>query len=163
MNVVWNCQCDCGELTTAITTYLKSGKKTSCGCQQYRSGSSVYNWTGCGEIPGTYIYTVKNGAVNRSIAFKLSSKFMWELFLRQNRRCALSGISLDFGTKKTASLDRIDSRRGYTEDNVQWVHKDINRMKVNYPEDYFIRLCKLVAKHSKKLLSLRGSGEIGQS
>jgi hypothetical protein len=49
----------------------------------------------------------------------------------------------------TASLDRIDSSRGYTLDNIQWVHKDLNKMKTNYPNDYFIKMCKYVANNNK--------------
>ena len=36
------------------------------------------------------------------------------------------------------SLDRIDSSKGYEENNVQWVHKDINLMKNKYDNKYFI-------------------------
>ena len=50
----------------------------------------------------------------------------------------------------TASLDRIDSSRGYTLDNIQWVHKDLNKMKTNYPNDYFIKMCKYVANNNKQ-------------
>lgn len=30
--LIWNCQCDCGNLTTAKTRDLKNGHKKSCGC-----------------------------------------------------------------------------------------------------------------------------------
>ena len=40
-----------------------------------------------------------------------------------------------------ASLDRIDPNIGYKRDNIQWVHKDINRMKQHYPEVYFVEMC----------------------
>lgn len=43
------------------------------------------------------------------------------------------------------SLDRIDSKKGYVVGNVQWVHKDINRMKNTFPQDYFIQVCKQIA------------------
>ena len=46
----------------------------------------------------------------------------------------------------TMSLDRIDNNKGYIEENVQWVHKDINMMKRIYSQDYFIYMCKLVAE-----------------
>jgi hypothetical protein len=45
----------------------------------------------------------------------------------------------------TASVDRIDSSKDYVEGNVQWLHKDINRMKWDLDTDKFIELCKLVA------------------
>ena len=48
--------------------------------------------------------------------------------------------------KTTASLDRIDSNKGYVEGNVQWVHVDVNYMKLDYDQDYYINICRLIAK-----------------
>jgi hypothetical protein len=36
-----------------------------------------------------------------------------------------------------ASLDRIDSSRGYTEDNVQWVCWSVNQMKSDKTKEEF--------------------------
>lgn len=54
-------------------------------------------------------------------------------------------------TKKnrTASLDRIDSSKGYLENNVQWVHKDINWMKQDYSHEEFLQYCKLIYENKK--------------
>ena len=51
--------------------------------------------------------------------------------------------------KTTASLDRIDSKKAYTVDNIQWVHKDINMLKNKYDQEYFIHMCTLVANKTK--------------
>lgn len=51
----------------------------------------------------------------------------------------------------TASLDRIDSSRGYVEGNVQWVHKDVNFMKQALSQERFVELCTLVAEKARKL------------
>ena len=48
----------------------------------------------------------------------------------------------------TASLDRIDSDGAYTIDNVQWIHKDINRMKSNLKQENFIEYCRLIALYN---------------
>lgn len=68
----------------------------------------------------------------------------------QERRCALTDIELvmpeRFGDARTASLDRIDSSGSYRIGNVQWVHKDVNRMKNDFDQDYFVKMCRLVAK-----------------
>lgn len=78
------------------------------------------------------------------------------MFLQQNRKCALSGIDIDFKKGndvkrglQTASLDRIDSSKGYIVGNVQWVHKDINFMKGTLSNNQFLELCNLVSKHNK--------------
>ena len=78
---------------------------------------------------------------------------MWDLFIKQNKKCALSGLDIEFSRKlkdgtTTASLDRIDSSKGYIQNNVQWVHKDINRIKQNLDQEKFIELCKMVAKEN---------------
>lgn len=49
---------------------------------------------------------------------------------------------------QTASLDRIDSQQGYNSNNIQFVHKDVNMIKQIYTQDYFIKMCKLVAEHN---------------
>jgi hypothetical protein len=50
----------------------------------------------------------------------------------------------------TASLDRIDSKLGYIPGNIQWVHKTINRMKVNLPEEDFVYFCRLITDYRNK-------------
>ena len=49
----------------------------------------------------------------------------------------------------TASLDRIDSSKGYIKGNVQWVHKEFNKMKLDLLDKEFIDICKLVHKYHK--------------
>lgn len=119
-------------------------------------GASHANWKGYGEISGSKWNAVKKHLVreNRTIEFNITIEYAWNLFLLQNRKCALTGIELVFHLKKrkaddpqtTASLDRIDSSKGYIEGNVQWVHQHINIMKHHYSQEEFISMCNLVAK-----------------
>ncbi len=94
---------------------------------------------------------LKRVAKLRNIKFTITDKEMWKLLTNQERKCALSGLSIVFknARHKTASLDRIDSKKGYTIDNVQWVHKDINRMKSSLKQNYFIKLCKLIYENNE--------------
>lgn len=55
--------------------------------------------------------------------------------------------NVDF-KQQTASLDRIDSSKGYVLGNIQWVHKDINKMKLDYDQDYFIDICRRIAEYN---------------
>lgn len=107
-------------------------------------------WRGYEELSKTYLSSIENGAISRNLDFKVTPEFLWNLFLQQNKKCALTGLEIKLGSRikqQTASLDRIDSNKGYTEDNVQWVHKDINIMKSKYGQDYFIQMCKLVSSN----------------
>ena len=58
-------------------------------------------------------------------------------------RCCLSRVKLTLG--KDASLDRVDSKKGYIKGNIQWVHKTVNLMKSNIPQEIFLSFCKQVA------------------
>jgi hypothetical protein len=145
-NVLWLCKCICGNETNATTTDLKGRHKISCGCKQYRKGAAVYNWTGHGEISGSYLYQIRKSAETRNLPFNVTPKYLWDLFSKQNRKCALTGLELtNEKINRTASLDRIDSGRGYEVGNVQWVHKDINLMRNAFSTKYFIDMCTRVS------------------
>ena len=94
----------------------------------------------------------KVGAETRGLVWDLSIEAVYELYIAQEKVCALSGIPIgwaEVGVIHTASLDRIDSSLGYTLDNVQLVHKDINMMKQSYSNERFVELCKAVANKVK--------------
>lgn len=148
-------RCDCGSEVEKIPGYLTSGNVNSCGCRKYRTGSANPKWKGHGRISGTKWKNYRNGAKLRGIPFKISISQAWDLFENQGKLCALTGRALQFGrgSKTTASLDRIDSSGPYALGNVQWVHKDINALKMALPEDRFIELCQAVADHSRGLLA----------
>jgi hypothetical protein len=58
-----------------------------------------------------------------------------------------STIHGDKHGETTASLDRINSKKGYTKDNVQWVHKWINFMKQDLDEEEFITFCEAIVNY----------------
>lgn len=67
----------------------------------------------------------------------------------QGFKCALSGIDLSWSESSGMSIDRIDSSVGYTLDNIQLVHKDVNLMKNHFDQDYFVDMCSKIAQHKK--------------
>jgi hypothetical protein len=134
------CLCDCGNEFLSRTGLLKNNDTNSCGC------SPNSQWKGCGKLSGISLYRIKRNAKVRNIPFLITDQEIWNLFIKQKGICALSGLPIEINVrgKNTASLDRIDSLKGYTLDNVQWVHKDINLMKMDFSQDRFIELCKKV-------------------
>ena len=74
-------------------------------------------------------------------------KEAWDIFVKQNQKCALSGVPIsiysnyDKAYLQTGSLDRIDSTIGYVTGNIQWIHKRVNFLKRNYPEDELVFWC----------------------
>ena len=142
----WECRCNCGNLICVTMQNLQNGNSRACGCT--KQGKLNKRWKGCGDMGLSVWHQFVKGATVRNLPFELTIQWGWELYEKQQGKCALSGVPIGFGTERrrnTASLDRIDSTRGYTTDNVQWVHKDINIMKRDLPNDTFITLCKSVA------------------
>jgi hypothetical protein len=116
-------------------------------------------WLGYKNIHMSYFNKIKNecNRKSRQLEFNVTIEYLWDLFLRQDGYCAITGYPLQWGkhntiknkaTGRTASLDRIDSSQGYTENNIQWVHKDVNLIKYILSQDEFIHWCKLVANHT---------------
>jgi len=147
-----NVQCTCGSKIIKdlpINHYLT---KKSKGCEKC---SRFHTSKGFGLISGTYWSLIQNGAYKRNIEFSITIEDAWNKF---NGVCALTGLKIEFEPnsvhkkgkdnrrKRTASLDRINSDKGYTLDNIQWVHKDVNIMKNKYNQEYFKKICKLVCK-----------------
>ena len=149
----WNCKCECGTEKIIRGTDMTSSGTKSCGCLHKRNGNKSPLFRGCGEIHGERWYEITRREKSKKLEFTITLDYVWNLFLKQERKCALSGIQLVFSESVrersgTASLDRIDSSKGYVEGNVQWVHKDINNMKQHYDQNYFIELCRKIVAHS---------------
>jgi len=140
-NTIWKCRCACGRMTTASGSALHRGRITTCGCRK--------SW---GEIPGRYWCSVRNGARQRGLKLTVTIEQAWALFEKQKRRCALTGRRIKFAPR-TASFDRIDSTKGYVVGNVQWIHRDVNKMKQEFSEAYFIKTCAEIVQHHQRPLS----------
>jgi hypothetical protein len=86
--------------------------------------------------------------------FDLDVQFLADLLVKQGGVCALSGEHLTLPIKSSrdnhfnTSIDRIDSSKGYTRDNVQLVTKKVNRHKLDSSDPDFVDLCKMVAANN---------------
>lgn len=146
--VVWEVGCSCGGKAKVTTADLlrKDGKnRVSCGCMNFRSGPKSANWKSPNDISMRYWNAVKDSALRRGFDFNITIEYAFECF---DGQCALTGMDIELS--QTASIDRIDSSLGYVEGNIQWLHKDINRLKSNWPQDQFIELCRKVVNHARE-------------
>jgi len=143
------CRCDCGNDTFTIRpSSLLINEANNCGCNRRRENF-------VGKLGKTMFSRFKRNAKKRGISFEVDMEYLWKLYEDQGGKCALTGLPIIFGEKSvdssTASIDRIDSTKGYIAGNLQWVHKDINCMKWNIPQDKFIEFCKLAVDYNEKL------------
>lgn len=89
----------------------------------------------------------KKSAKSRGLNWNLSLEQMFESF---NGKCALTGWEISIGYKnETASLDRIDSCKPYSQDNIQWVHAMVNMCKNKYDQKKFVEMCVAIADKVK--------------
>lgn len=150
--VIWECQCTvegCGKIVERPSNVLMHSEKAnkSCGCYP-----ALSNFRGIGDLSGSYFNTIRHGAISRDLDFSITKEYIWNLFLSQSKRCALTGEELRLmkGYRRkqrlvqTASLDRIDSSKGYVEGNVQWIHKTLQFMKSDLLDREFIDMCRKV-------------------
>ncbi len=120
-----------------------------------RNGKLNGKWKGYEGISLSYFNDIKNRTKKINREFNITIEDMWNQFIKQNKKCIYTGVELQLPKRNragyfgTASLDRIDSSKGYTKENIQWVHKDINWMKQDFDENYFVNMCDLVSNHTK--------------
>jgi len=156
----WSCECECGIICIIGSAHLATGATKSCGCLKKEAHKELTkrNFKGINDLSSTYFSQIQRSARNRNLELTVTKEFLWDLFVEQHRKCALSGegITLIKGRDtsiQTASLDRIDSSKGYVVGNVQWVHKVVNILKNNLSDTDFLNWCCLVVKHKIRELN----------
>jgi len=138
-------------LSTAIQrgSTCKSCRTTNCNKKrQPKNGSLNATWKGCNAVPGKTLSKLKNGAKNRRIEVHITVEDISRQYEAQGRKCALTGIPVFFG--ENASVDRIDSDKHYTTDNIQILHKLVNIMKRDISQKDFISMCYSVVNNCKE-------------
>lgn len=152
----WKVKCiHCGnEKEIGYQKVLQSLQDGCSKCVKNRfAGANSFNWKGtCDNVPSMYYHKLMKCAKKRGLDFELSRNDLDDLFKKQNGKCRYTNYDLHFGQNRirgTASLDRIDSSKGYTKENVQWVHKDINQIKWDLSHARFLELCKTITENNK--------------
>lgn len=99
-----------------------------------------------GRIP-TFLTSCRNAAKKRGNEFSLTREDflrMWEL---QQGVCAYTGWPLELGpnTPFSVSVERIDSKIGYTDKNTVLVCRVVNTMKSDIAPELFYEACRAVS------------------
>lgn len=103
-----------------------------------------------------YKYYMKN-IKQRYKTIDITLQDLHEQWVNQEGICPYSGISLILSTHSkieknaiySASVDRIDSSKGYIKGNIQFTSRAMNHMKHTMSHEDTVILCKLIAQNYK--------------
>lgn len=145
----WMWKSSCCNVVHGPSIYHHLIRGIMCLDCQFLGGANNPNWKGYKELTGVWLGERLYDAAKRNLTWALTPEYLWDLWLSQNGLCAYTGRQLQHGIN--ASLDRRDNTLGYVVGNVQWVHRDINRMKSDFIEEDFVQLCKDVTSYFNKI------------
>jgi hypothetical protein len=154
---MWLFKCECGNTITFRASDVKRGQYKSCGCitKPDYIGNKSSCWKGYEGLSGDYWYRLTKSAKERGIPVEITIKDAWEQFVKQNYKCALTGINLFFPKvvrlrNGNASLDRIDSSKGYCLGNIWWIEKELNQLKNGYTVNELLHYAYLLVNYDKE-------------
>lgn len=110
------------------------------------------------SVLGEMLANSKSRAKRKNWGHDLTRATFVHLKAKQDNKCHYCGVSLNWEAAPQfkqrlcppdrVSLDRIDSTKGYTIDNVQLVCDFCNRFKFSYPELELLDYCRRVIAHA---------------
>lgn len=132
----WLCKCDCGNETTKIRPYFKKSPIPSCGCadkerkigNKYSLNNKNHNKNPTFEgFSGTLFGHYKRQSKRRRLEFSLSLEFFREIIKKECIYCGKLGNNIlnqgghggrrQYAIFTFTGIDRIDSSKGYSENN----------------------------------------------
>lgn len=159
--IVWLCRCKCGKETLTRSSYLKSGRKKSCGCIQkdyYRTHKKITTY-GLTKLYNEY----KVSAKSKNREFNLTKEEFRQLTSKNCFYCniapyrkriniyAKNKITIEMGEFIFNGLDRINSSKDYTLDNVLTCCKVCNCAKSNLTTEEFKEWLERIYNHFIKI------------
>ena len=126
-HIVWECECDCGNLHKTAGFHLKSRKTESCGClnrenhtkhggkgtRLYKTWCSMFERCRGGNSRKSERYYIRGISVCKE----------WRDFAVFRKWALANGYSDDL------SIDRKDNDKGYFPGNCQWLTKSFHAVK----------------------------------
>ncbi len=154
------CQCKCGTETYKLPIELLYENRDFQCAQRERALQTTITNGRVGDLTLTEHTRLRRSAEKRGYAFEVSIEYLWNLFQEQKQICAITGDYIP--NIKEASLDRIDSSKGYIEGNVQWVTYQANVSKHTMTMEQLYEFCRKVLNYANQqpnqpLTKLEGS------
>ena len=153
--LVWECQCDCGTIRwmpgNELTNPNMSIQCIKCAAKE-RGEKQAKKKKKIGDLKLTRYTKLQRSAEKRGIEFNVTMQELWDLYEKQSGKCAITGDSLP--NIEEASLDRIDSNKGYYVGNIQWTTYQANVSKHLMSMNELYTFCKKVLNHANQQPSI---------
>jgi hypothetical protein len=100
------------------------------------------------------LVSLKAGARSRGIVVAIDLEDLLEMYVEQEGKCSLTGETMTwerghrYDTRAAVSVDRKDSLRNYTLDNIHLVCRIVNTMKSDMPMEIFGQWCVKIVLHA---------------
>ena len=140
----WICKCECGKIIVLSSFYLVSGRATSCDIRRkLPSGESAFNML---------FRNYSSGARARGLEFSLTKEEFRKL---TQEKCTYCGDSPNYIAKKGKDkyvyngIDRVDSRKGYSKENVVPCCGKCNNAKKEMSQKDFLLWVEKVYNYTK--------------
>ena len=133
------CICQCGNILYLYRWQLKY--TTACPICQ----SKIKN----NNLSVSLFNKIKEQALKNHLKFEIDYDYANSVFKNQNKRCTF--CKKPFNNSNDMFLNLIQPSKGYVKGNVEWINKDIAKMKHNLSNHDFLKICKKIVKFYKPL------------
>lgn len=146
--VFMNCKCICGNTKVVSVKNLQRGT-SNCGCLMKKIGKrKAYGEASKNRIISSY----KCNAKTKGLDFSLTNAQMEELFKGNCYYCGCEPSKVfhpknSYGEYVYNGIDRKDSSKGYTTNNVVSCCSSCNYLKNKHSEDEFLDMVRKIATH----------------
>lgn len=146
------CRCDCGNEKIILLTSVVNGRIKSCGCFKKESLSKRMKKDNGVASLNSLLNRYKNSAKRRKILFDLNEKIFINIINKNCFYCNKKPSSIyknyfNNGDYIYNGIDRIDSSKGYTEDNTVTCCGTCNTMKMALGQEEFLNHIKRIYEY----------------
>lgn len=140
--------CGCTKTLTPCSIWYRKNTQ----CKQCLGKGRLGKHRGYKNISLFLFGRIRRNAKARGISFDITTRHVNSAWEKCGGKCVLSGVPIELPVNGTgtASLDRIDSTKGYTPRNIQFVHKHVNSAKMDLQMDEFVALCTNVTRTQRR-------------
>lgn len=118
-------------------------------CKQGNARSKEKKYSSFEGRIATFLTSCRKSAEKRKQTCSITANDLKQAWEAQSGICVYTGwaMTTQANCATTVSVERIDSKQGYTKENTVLVCNAVNRMKSNFSGEFFYSVCQAVVSH----------------